>query len=311
MAVAEFSLINQYFTQAIKNSAINRLGIGDDCALMSIPSGFELAVTTDTLVEGIHFFAGEDPKRLGHKLLAVNLSDLAAMGAKPTAVTLALTLPDINTDWLTAFSEGFFSLAQQFSVDLIGGDLTHGPLTLTIQAMGLVPEGRALLRSTAKVGDFIFVTGNLGEAGLGLKIEQGYHCQLTENALTQFHQPVPRVAEGIAIRDFASAGIDLSDGIASDLKHILEKSNVGACLQWHQLPFSKEVKDYIEKTGDWEMPLSAGDDYELCFTVSPDNIDLIKIDCSQIGVIEAESGLKIQRFGVIEPLKVKGYEHFS
>lgn len=311
MAVFEFGLIQRYFSKQLTASHINRLGIGDDCALMSVPEGYELVVTTDTMVEGVHFFSGADPKQLGHKLLAVNLSDLAAMGAEPIAVMLALTLPEVNENWLQGFSEGLLGLANEFSIDLIGGDTTSGHLTLTVQAMGLVPEGQALLRSTAKEGDLIFVTGYLGQAGLGLKIEQGYECSLPGQALKHFHQPEPRVHEGLAIRSFTNACIDLSDGIASDLKHILESSAVGARLDWHKLPLSREVKEYIQLTNDWTMPLAAGEDYELCFTVSPEKVGLIEIECTQIGVIEKGAGLRVHRFGVTEDLAIKGYEHFS
>lgn len=309
--MSEFDLIKQYFSPQLKNTFVNQLGVGDDCALMSVPDGYELAITTDTMVEGVHFLAGENPKRLGHKLLAVNLSDLAAMGADPVSVTLVLTLPDVNNDWLEKFSEGFLNLAKKFSVDLIGGDTTSGPLVLTVQAMGFIPKGQAMLRSAARAGDLIFVTGYLGDAGLGLKIENGYACPSPDKALKQFYLPMPRVIESLSIRNFANACIDLSDGIASDLKHILEKSSVGARLDWDKLPLSKELVEYIEATDDWQMPLSAGDDYELCFTVSPDKVDLIQIDCTQVGVIEAEGGLRIQRYGITKEIKVKGFEHFS
>ncbi len=311
MAVSEFGIIQRYFSRQVKNIAVNRLGVGDDCALMSIPSGYELAITADTMVEGVHFFAGADPKQLAHKLLAVNLSDLAAMGAEPVSVTLALTLPKVDEDWLKAFSEGFFALAEQFSVDLVGGDTTSGALTLTVQAFGLVPQGKAIKRSTAKVGDLIFVTGCLGEAGLGFKIELGYSCVTPESALEQFHNPNPRINEGLSVRSYASACIDLSDGIASDLKHVLEASGVGASIDWAKIPLTEQVNDYINKTGDWQMPLSAGEDYELCFTVSPEKVSAINVECTQVGVIEARAGLRINRFGVTEQLQVKGFEHFS
>lgn len=311
MSVSEFGLIQQYFSQSMINSSVNRLGIGDDCALMSVPEGNELAITMDTMVEGTHFFAGTNPELLGHKLLAVNLSDLAAMGAEPVSVTLALTMPRVDEAWLTGFSQGFLNLAKKFSVDLIGGDTTTGPLTLTVQAMGLISEDLSMKRSAAKVGDLIFVTGQLGEAGLGLKIETGYSCDFPEAALKQFHQPEPRVIEALSIREYANACIDLSDGIASDLKHILKKSSLGATLDWDKIPLSRQVEEYVLLTGDWVMPLSAGDDYELCFTVSPDKIDLIPIDCTLIGVIEAETGLRIHRSGETKELVAKGFEHFS
>ncbi|KAF3977261.1 MAG: thiamine-phosphate kinase [Methylococcales symbiont of Iophon sp. n. MRB-2018] len=311
MPVTEFGLIKQYFSKPLKNTSVNHLGIGDDCALMSVPEGYELALTTDTMVEGVHFFANADPQQLGHKLLAVNLSDLAAMGADPVSATLALTLPKVNEVWLAAFSQGLSELANQFSVDIIGGDTTSGSLTLTIQAMGLIPKGQALKRSTAKIDDIICVTGCLGDAGLALKIEQGYACSIPEQALQQLHQPQPKVIEGLAIRNFASACIDLSDGIASDLNHILQQSGVGACLHWNNIPRTTQLNEYIDKTGDWMLPLSAGDDYQLCFTVSPNKIDLIQIACTQIGVIEAKQGLRILRSNVVSELEVKGFEHFS
>jgi thiamine-monophosphate kinase len=184
-------------------------------------------------------------------------------------------------------------------------------LTLTIQALGLVEKGRGLLRSAAKTGDLIFVTGALGDAGLGLKIEKGYDCSSSQRALNRFHTPEPRIIEGLAIRNYANACIDLSDGIASDLRHILDKSMVGARLNWDKLPLTNEVKEYIKVTDDWRLPLIAGDDYELCFTVSPDKAKLIDIKCTEVGVIESEPGLRIQRFGVIENMEMKGFEHFS
>lgn len=287
------------------------LGIGDDCALLQVPEGYQLAVTADTMVEGVHFFAGTDPKQLGHKLLAVNLSDLASMGAEPVSVTLALTLPNVDEVWLQQFSEGFMQLAQRYGVDLIGGDTTSGPLTLTVQALGIVPQNRVMLRSAAKPGDLIYMTGSLGDAGLGLKIRQGYHCSDSEQALRRFNTPGPRVSEGLAIRDLANACIDLSDGLASDLGHILKQSHIGACLDWDRIPLSEAVKRYIEETGDWMMPLTAGDDYELCFTVSPDKQEQLTIQASCIGRIEAESGLRIEREGRKAVFKAKGYEHFS
>ncbi|MBL1262648.1 thiamine-phosphate kinase [Candidatus Methylomicrobium oryzae] len=311
MPLSEFSLIRRFFTDQQVDNPCTRLGIGDDCALLSIPEGFELAITADTMVENVHFFRGADPHRLGHKLLAVNLSDLAAMGAKPLSVTLALTLPKIDEAWLTDFAQGFLDLAARYSVDLIGGDTTSGPLTLTVQAMGLVPAGQALKRSTAKPGDWIYVTGYLGDAGLGLKICQGYRCDRPEAALNRFHQPEPRCAEGQALRGIANACIDISDGLAGDLGHILAQSGVGATLDWDSLPLSGEAKAYIEATGDWRLPLTAGDDYELCFTVSPEKISALPFGCHKIGVIEPEPGLRLNKSGTTFFLKAQGYEHFS
>ncbi len=311
MSLSEFPLIQRFFTKQRITNPTTRLGIGDDCALLSIPDGFELAVTTDTMVENVHFFAGADPEQLGHKLLAVNLSDLAAMGAKPISVTLALTLPKVDESWLTAFVHGFLNLAERYSVDLIGGDTTSGPLTLTVQAMGLVPKGRALLRSTAQPGDFIYMTGCLGDAGLGLKIHQGYHSAHPEAALTRFNRPEPACEAGQALIGIAHACIDLSDGLAGDLGHILEQSQVGACLDWDALPLSQAVRSYINDTGDWSMPLTAGDDYELCFTVSPEQAAQLTVAATKIGIIESQPGLRLNKSGNIQPLEVKGFEHFS
>lgn len=312
MPLSEFGLIQRFFTQQKITHRSTALGIGDDCALLDIPDGYQLAITADTMVENVHFFAGTDPQALGHKLLAVNLSDLASMGAQPLSVTLALTLPNADENWLAEFAKGFLDLAAQFDVDLIGGDTTSGALTLTVQAMGLVPRGQALLRSGAQVGDGIYLSGNIGDAGLGLKILQGYHCATPETALARFHRPLPRVEIGLAIRHIATACIDLSDGLAGDLGHILNRSQqVGACLDWDALPLSEEVKHYIQATGDWQMPLVAGDDYELCFTVSPENATRVPSNCHKIGVIDADSGLRINKDNAIQPVTTKGYEHFS
>jgi thiamine-monophosphate kinase len=308
--ISEFSLIDRFFKRQTTNQAV-MLSIGDDCALLKIPQGSELAITTDTMVENIHFFAGCDPYHLGHKLLAVNLSDLASMGAKPLAVTLALTVPKVDENWLQAFADGFFALAERYSVDLIGGDTTSGPLTLTVTALGLVPTGQALRRSTAKPGDIICVTGHLGDAGLGLKINQGYDCKQPDSALKRFNQPDPQVEAGQALIGIANACIDISDGLVGDLGHILQQSQVGGCVEWEDLPLSAEVLAYIEDTGDWAMPLTAGDDYELCFTVSPDEVQNLTIPHIKIGVIESIPGLRLNKSGIIQPLEVKSFEHFS
>lgn len=310
MPVSEFGLIQRFFTRPGRNPS-TALGVGDDCALLEVPDGYQLAVTADTMAENVHFFAGTDPKGLGHKLLAVNLSDLASMGAQPIAVTLALTLPRVDEAWLAAFAQGFLALADKFSVDLIGGDTTSGALTLTVQAMGLVPRGQALLRSGAKVGDWVYVSGPIGDAGLGLKILQGYPCAQPGQALERFHQPLPCVDTGLALRPIASACIDISDGLAGDLGHILSRSQVGACLDWEALPLSAGVQAYIHATGDWLMPLVAGDDYELCFTVNPQQAHLVPLHCRKIGVIETEPGLRLRKDQIIQPLKTQAYEHFS
>lgn len=310
-AVAEFDLIRRYFAVQPPRHPFNQLGIGDDCALLNPPAGYQLAVTTDTMVENVHFFADAEPEWLGHKLLAVNLSDLAAMGAEPFAVTLALTLPKVDLNWLQAFSRGFLNLARHYNVDLIGGDTTSGPLTLTVQAMGVVPIGKALRRSGARVGDAIFISGSIGDAGLGLKIKQGYVCERPEIALRQFNRPLPGVELGMSLRDVANACIDISDGLAADLGHILEQSQVGARLYWEKLDLSPPVLDYIDHSGDWRMPLTAGDDYRLCFTVPVERIDHVPTDCRQIGLIESEPGLRLMKAGYCHTIEARGFEHFS
>lgn len=312
MPLSEFALIERYFTgNKIINSHV-RLGVGDDCALLAIPEGYELAITMDTMVEGVHFFSDVAPEDLGHKLLAVNLSDLASMGAEPVAVTLALTLPKVDTSWLKQFVEGFSNLARSYHVDLVGGDTTRGPLTLSLQAMGVVPVGKAIQRSHAKPGDLIYVTNTIGDAGLGLKITKGdYHAGIeNEKVLRQFNCPNPRINQGIKIRDYATSCIDLSDGLLADLKHILEASHIGACINWEQIPFSKAVHHYINETGDWQMPITAGDDYELCFTVNPEQVELIDIDCCHIGFIETGSDLKLNKARVTQEITSYGFEHF-
>ncbi len=312
MSLSEFELIKRYFTgKKIINSHV-RLGVGDDCALLTVPGGYELAVTMDTMVEGVHFFPDVAPDDLGHKLLAVNLSDLASMGAEPIAITLALTMPKVDTSWLEQFVEGFGKLARSHNVDLVGGDTTRGPLTLSLQAMGFVPVGKALRRSGANPGDLIYVTNKIGDAGLGLKIARGDYDAGPENekVLRQFNRPDPRINEGIKIRDYATSCIDLSDGLLADLTHILEASHVGACINWEKIPFSKAVHHYIKETGDWQMPINAGDDYELCFTVNPQKAELIDIDCYHIGFIETGPGLKLNKAGLTQEIASYGFEHF-
>jgi len=318
MALGEFELIRRFFTdQAVKHSS-TVLGIGDDCALLRVEEGQDLALTADTLVEGVHFLSAVDPESLGHKALAVNLSDLAAMGAKPKWVVLALTLPHGDAAWLQSFAKGFFALAERFGVELIGGDTTRGPLTITVQALGLAPRNRALRRAGASHGDLIYLTGELGAAGLGLKIRQGRTGIEDRAAVLRLERPEPRVGVGIKLRGLASACIDVSDGLAADLGHILEASGVGAALDWDRLPLPDGVRHYVEETGDWRMPLSAGDDYELCFTVPPANRDEIErrlaadgVPFASIGRIEAKTGLRLFKDGQSIELSQDGYRHFS
>jgi thiamine-monophosphate kinase len=318
MALGEFELIRRFFTdQAVKHPS-TVLGVGDDCALLHVDGSEELAITTDTMVEGIHFLPDVDPEALGHKALAVNLSDLAAMGAEPKWVTLALTLPHGDTTWLQRFAKGLFALAERYGVELIGGDTTRGPLTITVQALGLAPRDRALRRTGARPGDLIYLSGELGAAGLGLKIRQGRTAIEDRTAIARLERPEPRVDIGMMLRDMASSCIDVSDGLAADLGHILEASGVGAALDWERLPLPDGVRRYVEETGDWRMPLSAGDDYELCFTVPPANRDQLErclatrgFAVTSIGRIEPHTGLRLFKDGQSIDLSHDGYQHFS
>ena len=314
--IGEFELIQRYFNRPPRRFDVVE-GVGDDCALLRPQMGKCLAITTDTLVEGIHFLAGTDPESLGHKALAVNLSDLSAMGAAPAWVTLALTLPESDDSWLAAFARGFRSLADAYGVDLVGGDTTRGPLSITVQATGFVGEEGALRRSTARWGDGIYLTGDLGLAGLGLEIVLGRILQQAPDAVAKLEKPQPRINAGISLAGFANACIDISDGLAADLSHILHASGVGATLDWLALPLPSPVRQFIDAGGDEWMPLRAGEDYELCFTLSPQREEELVTrmadfgcTCSRIGSIEQQMGLRLKKDGAIYDMAALGYQHF-
>jgi thiamine-monophosphate kinase len=271
--LGEFDLIWRYFkagsesmAQTQKNQVL--LGIGDDCALLQPDPAQSLAITSDMLVEGRHFFANANPEWLGHKALAVNLSDLAAMGAKPVGFTLALALPQADSSWLAQFSQGLFRLAQQWQCPLIGGDTTQGPLTICITALGHVPTGAAIKRSGAKVGDDIWVSGSLGDARLALgalRSEWPLDQSSLEAALPRMHQPEPRITLGMQLRGIASSALDVSDGLLGDLGHILKASQVNAEVLIDQLPTSSTLAAQTEQLRR-QCAANGGDDYELCFT---------------------------------------------
>jgi len=314
--MSEFDLIRRYFTRATPGAA---LGVGDDAALLAVREGMELAVSTDMLVSGTHFFADADPFLLGHKTLAVNLSDLAAMGAVPRWATLSLSLPDVDETWLQRFSEGFFALADDNGVELIGGDTTRGPLNLCVTIMGEVPSGRALRRDRAQVGDDVWVSGKLGQAALGLAYLQGkikFYEQVREDCLNALHKPQPRVALGLALRGIAHSAIDVSDGLLADLGHILERSNVGAELDVESLPI---VDDGVERDVAQQYALSGGDDYELCFTAPASARDTLialaeqlKFPLTRIGFIRAEPGCVVRDAdGKEMKIEKGGYDHFA
>ncbi len=318
MALSEFELINRFFTRQAVKQDLTVLGIGDDCALLAPPPESELAVTTDTLVEGAHFLPDTCPRDIGHKALAVNLSDLAAMGARPMWASLALTLPTADEAWLSGFAEGFLALAGRCSVELIGGNVSKGPLTITVQALGSTVAGTALRRSGATAGDRIYVTGLLGQGGLGLKMILGETGIDDGDALDHLYRPVPRVEVGLQLIGLASACIDVSDGLAADLGHVLVASQVGATLRWDDIPLSVAIRHYVQITGDWMFPLQAGDDYELCFTVPPSAEHTLQqrmagLNCRYacIGRIEERGGLRLEKDGAMRELAMTGYRHFN
>ncbi len=317
MALSEFSLIQRFFADAGARRNDVVLGVGDDCAVLGVPAGKALVVSIDTLVEGVHFFKGADPERLGHKALAVNLSDLAAMGAEPAWATLALTLPVVDEAWLAAFCRGFSALAVAHDVQLVGGDTTRGPLNISIQVHGFVAAGMALRRDRAQPGDLIYVTGQLGDAGLAL--QAAGDRALPASVRARLDCPRPRLKEGRALVGLARAAIDISDGLISDLGHICDASGVGATLCVEALPCSQAVRDHVHASGDWSLPLSAGDDYELCVTVPPERQAEVErlgagfaSGLTRIGHITASTGIRCLTADGREIERcASGYEHFS
>lgn len=315
-APGEFDLIRDYFTRPTPDAAV-RLGIGDDAAVVAVPAGHELVVSTDTLVSGRHFPEAASPFAIGWKALAVNLSDLAAMGAEARWLTLALTLPDNNVDFLREFAAGFFALAEQEKVSLIGGDTTRGPLSITVTAMGVVPAGQALRRDGARPGDDLYVSGTLGDAGLGLRLALlQWPDEMAESdrgfLLQRLHQPTPRLALGRALRGLASSCLDVSDGLAQDLGHILQASGVGAVLMLETLPRSAALRDIDAAFAD-VLALNSGDDYELLFTAPAavrEKIAGLGLACQRIGRISATPGLRLQRDGVDIDMPLAGFRHF-
>lgn len=314
--VGEFDLIKTYFSPPAHHEGL-RLGVGDDCALLAPSSGMQLAVTTDTMVSGVHFLPDDDPRGLGHKLVAVNLSDLAAMGAKPCWLFLNLTLPAVDEGWVAAFADGLFALAQAHGAVLAGGDTTRGPLAFGLTAMGELPPGAALRRTGARAGDWLCVSGVPGEAAAGLAHRLGQHRLpegLAAQALARLHRPMPRVALGLALRGLATSAIDISDGLAQDLGHILAASGVGATVELARLP-SSPVLAALPEAMAWRHQLAGGDDYELLFTLPPEaagRLHELPEPVAVIGRIEAEPGLRlIAPDGAPFTLAHQGHDHFA
>lgn len=300
--LSEFELIARYFSRPTAPDSRTALGVGDDCALMTPAPGMQLAISSDMLVCGRHFFPDADPFTLGHKCLAVNLSDLAAMGAQPIAFTLALALPEARADWLEPFSRGMLALADAHGCELIGGDTTKGPLTISITVFGEVPPQQSLRRDAARAGDDLWVSGTLGDARLALAAYR-QECALNADELAlaapRMHAPTPRVALGLALRGIAHAAIDISDGLAGDLGHILQRSRVGATLDVDALPAGAALQQrdlHLRR----RFTLSGGDDYELCFSAPVRQRDAVYkaaqaagTAVTRIGSIDAAPGLRL------------------
>jgi thiamine-monophosphate kinase len=317
-SMSEFDLIRRYFTRATPSAL---LGVGDDAALLQVGEGSVLAVSTDMLVSGTHFLPDADPFMLGHKTLAVNLSDMAAMGATPRWAMLAIALPDADESWLERFGAGFFALAQQYGVELVGGDTTRGPLNLCVTICGEVPELQALRRSGAQVGDEVWVSGTLGDAALALAHLQGrivLSLDEFDACAPALHQPQPRVALGLALRGLANCAIDISDGLLGDLGHILDASQVGAEIDLALLPVSAVSRAYAQQPLGKQCVLSGGDDYELCFTApAMRHAGIMSISArlglplTCIGRIVAGRGCVVHdASGDLIDMEASGYDHF-
>ncbi|SQD80171.1 thiamine-phosphate kinase [Moritella yayanosii] len=353
MATGEFDLIGQYFTNksVLRDDVIT--GIGDDCAILSVPAGKQLVVTTDTMVSGIHFLGDANPADVAHKLVAVNISDIAAMGGQPAWASLALTLPSFDTEWLSAFSERLHQQLQRYGVSLIGGDTTKGNMTLTLTLQGFVEQGKALPRHGAKAGDLIYCSGTIGDAAAGLKLlidannpdngisENTHEAALMANdkdfLIARHQRPTARVSTGQALVGIASSCIDLSDGLASDLKHILNASSrvcgmaLSANIELSALPLSTALQTYVSKARWPQYALAGGDDYELLFTVAAEHKtqldevmaehdlpythigEIVSVAADQPKQIEQPTQQQINYFydKQLTPLVLQGWDHFQ
>jgi len=306
----EFDLIELIRQRTEQSRDDVRLGIGDDAAVLAVPAGQELAVAIDTLVEGVHFPRGTAAADIGWKALAVNLSDLAAMGANPAWALLALTMPSGDAAFVEGFVEGFSQLAQPHRLALVGGDTTRGPLSISVAVHGFVPPGKALTRSSARVGDAVLVTGTLGDATAGLQAlqhpphgDEG-HATLRDYLIGRLNRPTPRLAAGIALRDQAHACVDISDGLLADLGHICVASGVGAEIEAPLLPRSSALLELHDEATALRFALSGGDDYELCFTVPASHLAQVQADLSRLGCGVTRIGRIVEGEGV----RVRGHD---
>ena len=321
MPLSEFALIERYFRKAGAMRPDVHLGVGDDAALLQSPAGAELVAAMDTLVAGVHFPHGSPPASIGHRALAVNLSDLAAMGARPAWALLALTLPKIEEAWLEEFTAGFAALARAHDVALVGGDTTCGPLSVTVQVMGHVAKSTALLRSLGRPGDLVFVSGTPGDAAAGLAIEQS---KLTASSAAdgylrkRFLYPSPRLALGDCLRGYATACIDVSDGLLGDAGKLAQASGCGVEIAFADVPVSEELVSAVGDQRARELALTGGDDYELCFTVRPSEVDRLRHNLPPqrwgyccIGVLRESSGTVVTNQGNVIEFSHSGYDHFA
>ncbi|MFM2667632.1 thiamine-phosphate kinase [Vibrio mediterranei] len=317
----EFSLIDKYFAHKQQQRKDVVLAQGDDCAIVAPPADSHIAISTDTLVSGTHFLADADPAWIAHKALASNISDLAAMGASPAWVSMGISLPEVNERWLERFCNAFFSLADYYGIQLIGGDTTKGPLAITLTVQGTLPQGKALTRSGASSGDWVYVTGHLGDAKAGLDVilekNISANTELNRELEKRHFEATPRVLAGITLRDIASAAIDVSDGLISDLGHILKCSDVGARIDVDLLPVSSELKQFVESDDiAKQYALTSGEEYELCFTVPEANRGQLEIALSNtpftcIGQITGTGYLDLHSNDQPLDWQLGGFDHFK
>ena len=319
----EFSLIKRYFSNKQSERKDVHLDIGDDCAIVKVPENSRLAITTDTLVAGTHFLPSARPEWVAHKALASNVSDLAAMGARPAWCSLAISLPDVDEAWLEKFSAAFFEFADYYNVKLIGGDTTKGPLSITLTLHGFLPNEYALARHNAKAGDWVYVTGTLGDskAGLDVVLDNEQRSQPFADILEQRHYlSTPRVLIGQALLNVASCAIDISDGLISDLQHILESSQVGASIDVDSLPISDELLAFLngDREKAMQYALTSGEEYELCFIIPHYNIGALESHLNHcntpyhcIGQIRGKEGLDLHASGQTLEWDLQGFDHFG
>lgn len=315
----EFEIIERYLAIDGKRKDVVK-GVGDDCALLKVPRGQRLAVSMDTLVAGVHFMADSNAADIAHKAVAVNLSDLSAAGAEPAWLTMSITMPEFNQEWLESFHHGLKRIVEFFGVQIIGGDTCRGPLSITIQAHGFVPEAVFHQRSTAQAGELICVTGELGDAALGLKVAQSELSvppAVASQLLKKYYTPYPRIAAGIALRGRATSVIDISDGLLADVNHISQQSGVGALLRQERIPLSKAAMAIEDEKLRMQAALSGGDDYELCFTVKEDELEstrqaleTVGTDCIPIGRLTGKPGVRMLHHKDEVNLTHFGYQHF-